>query len=423
MKKTDLVAKIVQLEKQLLVYSTNGFVSVQDAKKLAEQKSGEENHKLTTKIEQLEQRNELLMSRISTIDQMLRERNRKSPQSRPEEGSNKSSSSSLSTVINVSSQASSSDHSSKCLSLNRSIPEMMESYSVVRLRNIVEPDSNPFHEYSEIDVKDVEEEKKKSKASPNKIGIFKKSFNLISEALSRQHSQKESKKESEKPQNTNPFFESEDDEIDDREKRDEDIPVPDFNSNVLQTLLKESCNEMKDTRTLVKQLSSELLNNPFWSEDECQEYQETESNKSGNILPPEKPPRDIKLLEGLTVKVKPSFKSSIKTPEIEKNDNDNEIISQQKTFGSVLKKPLGKSISLDNSRDEDENNKNNRESLDFEISSIKSEPVTFEKLKGDNIDPKTLDFDTSSIKSEPVTSFKRMPLCQTVSLDGGEILF
>ena len=263
MKKTDLVAKIVQLEKQLLVYSTNGFLSVVDAQKMAEKKSGEENHKLTTKIEQLEERNELLMSRISTIDQMLRERNRKSPQSRPaEEGSNKSSSSSLSTVINVSSQASSSDHSSKSLSLNRSIPEMMESYSVVRVSNIVEPDSNPFHEYSEIDDKDVEEEKKKSKASPNRIGIFKKSLNLISEALSRQHSQKESKKESEKPQNTNPFFESEDDEIDDREKRDEDIPVPDFNSNVLQTLLKESCNEMKDTRTLVKQLSSELLNNP-----------------------------------------------------------------------------------------------------------------------------------------------------------------
>merc|ERR1711941_75597 len=91
--------------------------------------------------------------------------------------------------------------------------------------------------------------------------------------VKKEYLKKESKKEFENTQNTNPFFESNDDEIDDREKRDEDIPVPDFNSNVLQTLLKESCNEMKDTRTLVKQLSSELLNNPFWSEDVCQEGQ------------------------------------------------------------------------------------------------------------------------------------------------------
>ena len=45
MKKTKLVAKVIQLERQLHVYSSCGFVSVSDVKDLAKRKSEEENKK------------------------------------------------------------------------------------------------------------------------------------------------------------------------------------------------------------------------------------------------------------------------------------------------------------------------------------------------------------------------------------------
>jgi hypothetical protein len=175
MKKTNLVTKVIQLERQLNIYSANGFVSVKDVKEFAEQKSDEENQKLREKIDCLEEHNHILRSRITTIEKLLEKNDKNKSLSRLEEGSDKSSSSSLSTVINLSSPSLSSDHTE---SLDRSIPE-------IAVRNSTLDCTDPLHVSSDIEVQigGTQEEEK--------ISSLKKSFLKFSNIFGRQNSKKQ----------------------------------------------------------------------------------------------------------------------------------------------------------------------------------------------------------------------------------------
>ena len=406
MKKTKLVAKVIQLERQLHVYSSCGFVSVSDVKDLAERKSEEENRKLRESLDQLEEHNQFLKSRITMIEKLLKEK-----ETKPEEGSDKSSSSSLSTVINISPQSSFSDWTK---SLNRSIPEMEAKNSTLDC-------SSPLHVSSELEV----ERKCTQEQEKNSSSMLKKSFQKFSNILSRQNSKTQHKvvhddkpsvtkafsgeedntnpfvedekigqssnpfiEDEKEEQNTNPFFEAEKEEystnpffedekaepiytelikkdkVNIDENENEVInSFPDLNSNILEKLVQDYDKQ--------KQMPTTSLTNQFWTEVETHILEKIVDNSqkktNGDLQNEKEEPTD---LEDKTVL---------------KDNNENEM--HLPTKQEFVKKRLCQSTSLDPSQD--------KESEKYE---------------------------TSSIKSEPATEFRKRLLCQTVSLDGGEII-
>ena len=436
MKRTNLVAKVLQLESQLDVYASNGFVSINDVKELAKGKSDEENEKLREKLDNLEEHNALLRSRFSNIEDLLNERDKKEPILKPEEVSGKSSSSSLSTVINVSSKSSSPDFYTK--SLNRSIGE-------VEVRNSTLDCTSPLHISSGSGIHVQRGGSQEKEKTPKKY-IFKKTLQNFSNVFGRKKSKKDYKSFIDKPVNTKLLSEGDqsaynNSALGENEKREDNAKtafVDDIKEEDKKNPFFEDERIEYNTQTsIIENANEEDDNNPFFKDEKVKDSTKISVNEDLNEEENKNPFFEDKIHLNKTVDEfnmvvhsVPDFNSNVLQMLVtdlekqtnpfwteDKDENDNHPPKKTKTDvrhwekgkeeslssnlqkepdDTVLKKSLCQSISLDITKDEEDKKHNHDENVDHE---------------------------TNSIQSEPVTGLRKKLLCQTVSLDGGEFHF
>merc|ERR1711971_311399 len=411
MKKTNLVAKVIQLESQLDVYSSNGFVSIKDVKELAKGKSDEENKKLREKLDNLEEHNALLRSRFSIIEELLKEKDKNKPILRPEEVSGKSSSSSLSTVINVSSQSSSSDFYTK--SLNRSIGE-------VEVRNSTLDCTSPVHFSSGSGINIQRGGTQEEEKIPITKDIFKKTLQNFSNVFSRKSSKKDFKAFIDKPVNTKLLSESEKiannkNEDEKREDNAKTSTIEDVKEEDKKNPFLEGERIEDNTKTsIIENSQEEDNNNPFFKNEKVEDNTEINDDLRDNKNPffendvhssktEDKIDRFVNSVPDFNSNVlqmlvsdhdkltNPFWTDDIKDendnypPEKTETDFRNREQGKEESCSSnlkeepdvtVSKKSLCQSISLDISPDEEDEKYNYDENVDHETISIKSEPVT-----------------------------------------------
>ena len=243
MKKTNWVRKVIELERQLNVYSSNGFVSIKDVKQLAKKEYDEENKKLREEVDSLEVQNELLRSKLTKIEKLLEEKEK----------------------------FSSSDYK---MSLNRSVEEIVEVNSTLDC-------TNPFQISPESRVTQ-EEEKIATKVDIPKKKSFQKLFNIFDRQNSKKqltHDKPETCEEEKVKGNpliederggdkTNPFIVVEDGKEEPNNNpfiEDKDKNEAIESSEKIKMIQNSNLNLLPEDKEHT-QMTTDLLTNPFWSD-------------------------------------------------------------------------------------------------------------------------------------------------------------